>query len=123
MQAMLMIHNNDAEWAAMPAQEQASVMAAYGAYIDALRAAGVMRGGERLKPAAGAHTIRVRDGIPQVLDGPYAETKEQLGGFVLIEVADMQEALRWAARCPGAALGAVEVREVWLAAEMAASRA
>ena len=62
-------------------------MAAYRAYADALREAGAMLGGERLLPAATAATVALRDGAPQVLDGPYAETKEQLGGYFLIEVA------------------------------------
>jgi hypothetical protein len=72
-----------------------------------------MVGGERLLPAAGAVTVTLRDGAPQVLDGPYAETREQLGGYFLIEVPDMEEAIRWAARCPGAAHGRVEVRPLW----------
>ena len=119
MQVMLMMHSDESTWAAMSPAENAAAMASYKAYIDTLRAAGALRGGERLKPSAGAQTVRVRDGVPQVLDGPYAETKEQLGGFLLIEVADMEEALRWAARCPAAAHGTVELRQVWLAAEMA----
>ncbi len=115
MQVALIIYAEEAKWDAMPAAEQGALMGAYRAYTDALRAAGVLRGGERLRPSSGAHTVRIENGAPSVLDGPYAETKEQLGGFFLLEVADMGEALRWAARCPGAAHGTVEVREVWLA--------
>ena len=88
-------------------------MAAYTAYAEALAEAGAMRAGNRLAPAATAHTVRVAGGAPQVLDGPYAETREQLGGYFVIEVADMAEALRWAARCPGAAHGVVEVRPLF----------
>ena len=69
-----------------------------------------MVAGAPLAPTSSAHTVRVSGGAPVVLDGPYAETKEQLGGYFLIEVPDMQGALRWAARCPGAAHGTVEVR-------------
>jgi len=113
MQAMLAIWVEEAGWDAMPEEEKARAMGAYGAYVEALQAAGVMRAGERLAPVAQAATVRVKDGVPQVLDGPYAETREQLGGYFLLEVADMDEALHWAARCPGAAHGAVEVRPLW----------
>lgn len=115
MQVMLMIHTDEAGWDAMSPAEQGAAMGAYSAYVDALRGAGVIRGGERLKPSAGAHTLRLEGGTPRVLDGPYAETKEQLAGFFLLEVADMTEALRWAARCPGAQHGTIELREVWTA--------
>jgi hypothetical protein len=113
MQVMLLIHADDSQWNAMPDAAKQEAMAAYRAYADALVQAGAMRGGERLRPATEALTVRLRDGAPQVLDGPYAETKEQLGGYFLIEVADMQEAARWAARCPGAAHGTMEVRPIW----------
>ena len=112
MQVMLLIHADDSQWNAMPDAAKQEAMAAYRAYADALVQAGAMRGGERLRPATEALTVRLRDGAPQVLDGPYAETKEQLGGYFLIEVADMQEAARWAARCPGAAHGTMEVRPI-----------
>jgi hypothetical protein len=66
-----------------------------------------------LRPVATATTVRVVDGKTQVLDGPYADTKEQLGGYFLIDVADLDAALSWAARCPGAGNGTVEVRSIW----------
>jgi hypothetical protein len=115
MQVMMMILGDEAAWAAMPAPAQAEVMGAYRAYVEALAAAGVMRGGERLRPATEAMTLRVREGRMTVLDGPYAETKEQLGGFFLLEVPDMDAAAQWAARCPGAAHGTIELRPVWVA--------
>lgn len=115
MQAMLMIWSDEASWAAMDAAQRGAAVAAYGAYAQALRDAGAMRGGERLMPVATAATVRVGANGPQVLDGPYAETKEQLGGFFLIEVADMDAALAWAARCPGAQHGVVEVRPLMTA--------
>ncbi|RYF37569.1 MAG: YciI family protein, partial [Comamonadaceae bacterium] len=68
---------------------------------------------DRLQPAASATTVRVTGGKTEVLNGPYAETREQLGGYYQIEVADLDAALSWAARCPGAAHGTVEVRPVW----------
>jgi hypothetical protein len=112
MQVLLMIYSDEAAWASMSAAEKGEAFAAYGAYSAALRDAGVMVGGNPLQPSATAHTVRLQGGAPQVLDGPYAETREQLGGYYLLEVADMQDALRWAARCPGAAHGAIEVRPI-----------
>ena len=73
----------------------------------------VMVGGDRLKESTAASTVRIANGKNQVLDGPYAETKEQLGGYYLLDVADLDAALSWAARCPGASHGAVEVRPLW----------
>ena len=110
MQAMLLIHSDEKAWAAMSEAERGAGFAAYGAYTAALRAAGAYVGGAPLEPSSAAHTVRVSGGAPQVLDGPYAETREQLGGYYLIDVPDMQAALHWAARCPGAAHGVVEVR-------------
>ena len=88
-------------------------MAAYGAYTEALKKAGVWVGSNRLQPIATATTVRVANGKSQVLDGPYTDTKEQLGGFYLINVPDLDAALSWAARCPGASHGTIEVRPVW----------
>ena len=85
---------------------------AWGAYTQALIDAGVMRGGNALKPSFTATTVRLRDGHREVQDGPYADTKEHLGGYYLIEVPDLNEALAWAARNPAASTGAVEVRPV-----------
>lgn len=86
---------------------------AWGAYTKALIDAGVMRGGNALKPALTATTVRLRDGQRQVQDGPYADTKEHLGGYFLIDVPDLDTALAWAARNPAASSGAVEVRPVF----------
>jgi hypothetical protein len=83
---------------------------AYRAYTQALQAAGVMVGGAGLQPPPLGTTVRQRDGKRQVQDGPYAETKEQLGGFYEIDVPDLDTALDWAAGCPAATTGAVEVR-------------
>jgi hypothetical protein len=78
-----------------------------------LRAAGKYEGGERLRPTSSATTVRKEDGRTLLSDGPFAETKEQLGGYFLIEAPDLDEALAWAKRCPGAATGSIEVRPVW----------
>ena len=86
-----------------------------------MKAAGVTRGGEELQSPQTATTVRLRGGSRQVQDGPFAESKEQLGGFMVIEVATLDDALAWAARSPTAATGAVEVRPVVLAPLQAAS--
>ena len=83
---------------------------AYRAYTTALREAGVMVGGAALQPPRAATTVRQQNGKRQVQDGPFAETKEQLGGYYVIDVPDLDRALEWAARCPSASSGAVEVR-------------
>lgn len=95
-----------------PAEQQQGV-AAYMAYSQALTAAGALVGSNRLQPIANSTTVRNTNGKPQVLDGPYADSKEQLGGYFLIDVPDLDAALSWAARCPGANHGVVEVRPVW----------
>lgn len=113
MKYMLMIFwNEKADLTATDAERQART-AAYGAYSQALVQAGAMAGGERLQPTSTATTVRVSNGRTEVLDGPYADTKEQLGGYYMIEAKDLDEALSWAARCPGASHGAIELRPVW----------
>lgn len=84
--------------------------ASWSGYIDALRAAGVMEAAGGLLPPATSTTVRLREGQRLVQDGPYADTKEQLGGYFVIEVPDLDVALQWAARCPSAAYASVEVR-------------
>ncbi len=86
--------------------------AVWGAYTQALIDAGVMVGGEALHPAHTATTLRVAEGVRDIHDGPYADTREQLGGFYVIDVPDLDAALMWASRNPAAAIGAVEVRPV-----------
>ncbi len=113
MQYLLMIYVDEAEAATIPPEAITQMMPAYAAYNKAMADAGVIRGGERLKPSSTGTTIRVRDGQTSVLDGPYADSKEQLGGYYLIEARDMDEAIMWAARCPGASHGTVEVRPIW----------
>lgn len=88
------------------------VMDEWNAFTRALTEAGINLGGEALQPNPAATTVRVRDGRTLTTDGPFAETKEGLGGFYLIECRDLDEALAWAAKCPGAWYGSVEVRPV-----------
>jgi hypothetical protein len=98
------------ERATRTAQEWAEMMPAYIAYTEGLQAAGVLRGGSALADAGSATTVRVRDGKRAITDGPFAETKEFLGGYYLLECATLDQALEHAAACPGALRGSIEVR-------------
>jgi hypothetical protein len=113
MQYMLLIFGNEAGMQAASKAEMGQMLAAYGAYTEAMKKAGIMVAGDRLQPSAAATTVRVTDGKTKVLNGPYAETKEQLGGYYIIEAPDLDAALSWAARCPGASHGTIEVRPIW----------
>ena len=113
MQYMLLIYGNEAGLQTASKAEVDQMIAAYGAYTEALSKAGVMAGANRLQRSTSATTVRVANGKTKVLDGPYAETKEQLGGYYIIDVPDLDAALSWAGRCPGASHGTVEVRPIW----------
>jgi hypothetical protein len=111
MRYTILIYQTEAEFTdRSDDRRRAAQYGAYQAYTQALQAAGVMVGGAGLQPPSLGTTVRQRDGKRQVQDGPYADTKEQLGGFYEIDVADLDTALDWAARCPSAGTGAVEVR-------------
>jgi hypothetical protein len=113
MQYLLTLYAEEAGFQRMTKEQQQQGMAAYMAYTEALKQAGLYKGSNRLQPIATATTVRTVDGKTQVLDGPYADTKEQLGGYFLIEAPDLDAALSWAARCPGAQHGVIEVRPIW----------
>lgn len=113
MQYMLMIYGNETQEQAMSEAAMGEMMGAYGAYYEAMQNAGVLVGGNRLRPTDSATTVRLVNGKTEVLNGPYAETREQLGGYFLIEAPDLDAALSWAARCPGASHGTMEVRPIW----------
>ncbi len=113
MQYMLLIATSEAVEAAMDQYALGEIIAAYGPYTNAMIEAGVLVGGERLRESTTATTVSIRDGKTQLLDGPYADTKEQLGGFYIIDVPDLDTAISWAARCPSAHLGSIEVRPIW----------
>lgn len=110
MKYMVLIFADESSWAAMTPDEQTQAYGAYMAYSEALQKAGKLVEGHELQPAATAKTIAVRDGTAKVVDGPYVDIKEQLGGYYLIDVIDEADAIHWASRCPGAAHGAVELR-------------
>jgi hypothetical protein len=113
MQYLLMLYSDESGWGAMTPAEQQQGYAAYMAYTEALKKAGVYLGSNRLRPISSATTVKNTNGKQQVLDGPYADSKEQLGGYYLIEAADLDAAIAWAARCPGSGHGTIEVRPVW----------
>jgi hypothetical protein len=113
MQYLLLLNAEEAGFMRMSPEQQQKGMAAYMAYTEALIKAGAFKGSNRLQPVSTATTVRVVEGKTQVLDGPYADSKEQLGGYYLIDVPDLDAALSWAARCPGASHGIVEVRPIW----------
>jgi len=113
MQYMLLIHSSETAMQSLPQEAIGQMHAAYMAYTDAITQAGVVVNGNRLRPTNATTTVRIVDGKTQVLDGPYVETKEQLAGYYLIDVPDLDAALSWAARCPGASVGAIEVRPIW----------
>jgi len=110
MRYMLMDYVNEAGWPQLTRAEKEQWLGAYKAYIEAMTNAGVLKGNNGLQPTSAATTVRVVNGKTQVLDGPYADTKEQLGGFRIIDVADLDAAISWAARNPTALHGVVEVR-------------
>lgn len=110
MRYMILIHSDEQAWAALPPAEMEREIGAYFAYTQALRDAGALVESHQLNAAATAKSIRVRPEGVQVVDGPYSDVKEQLGGFYLIEVDGEAQALHWAQQCPGARHGVVEVR-------------
>jgi hypothetical protein len=113
MKYMLMDYVQDAGWQALTKAEQEHWLGAYKGYMEAMTKAGILKSSGGLKPAPTATTVRVVNERTQVLDGPYAESKEQLGGYHIIEVADLDAAIAWAARSPTAIHGVVEVRPMW----------
>lgn len=113
MQYLLMLYVNEAGWTKLSKAEQEQGVAAYTAYTEALTKAGVLKGANRLQPSSSATTVRMTNGKTQVLDGPYVDSKEQLGGYYLIDVKDLDAALSWAARCPAVGHGVVEIRPLW----------
>jgi hypothetical protein len=113
MQYMLLIYGDERAAESVPREQMVETINAYMAYTQALRDAKVLVASNRLRPTSAATAVRIKDGRTNVLDGPFAETKEQLGGYYLIDVADLDAALSWAGRCPAARYGTVEVRPIW----------
>ncbi len=112
MQYALLIYSADSAGPAPQTPEFAEMMQGYGTFIQEVREKGIMKGGDPLQPVAAATTVRVRDGATETTDGPFAETKEQLGGFYLLDCADLDEAIEYAAKIPSAKFGSIEIRPI-----------
>jgi hypothetical protein len=112
MRYLLTIYGDESGWNNATPEQVGAIMAAYGEFGEKAKAAGVLLGGEGLQSTSSATTVRVRDGETLTTDGPFAETREQLGGYYLLECKDLDEAIGWAAQIPGAQDGCVEVRPV-----------
>jgi hypothetical protein len=110
MQYMLLIYHNEAS--RMGATEEAAMLQEYMAFTQDIVKAGKFKAGDRLEPTANATTVKVRNGKTVTTDGPFAETKEQLGGYYMVEAKDLDEAIAIAARIPGAKYGSIEVRPI-----------
>ena len=112
MKYLCLIYENEKAWESMPPAESEAIMNEYFSFTEDIRKSGKYVAGEALQPTPTATTVRVRNGKVSTTDGPYVETKEQLGGFYLIEAKDLNEALQVAARIPSARYGGIEVRPV-----------
>jgi hypothetical protein len=112
MQYLLLIYEEEKIWTEMSEAERMKIYGEYMRYTDEIKQSGHWKGGAPLQPTHTATTVRVRGGKPSTTDGPFAETREQLGGFYLVEAKDLDEATKLAAGIPGAKLGSIEVRPV-----------
>jgi hypothetical protein len=112
MQYLLLINDEEAVWGSLSEADRNAMYAEYGRYTEALQTRGLLVGANQLQPGSTATTVSVRDGETIVTDGPFAETKEVLGGYYLIDVETLDEALEWAAKIPSARYGHIEVRPI-----------
>jgi hypothetical protein len=112
MQYLLLIYRNEAELGKMGPADRKQMTAEYGAYTQSIIQSGHFKAGDGLQPASTATTVRVREGKTLTTDGPFAETREQLGGYYLVDAKDLDTALGLAARIPGAKTGSIEVRPI-----------
>jgi hypothetical protein len=112
MQYVLLIYHSEAQWQGLSEADRGKVMEGYGAFTEGIVKSGQYKAGEELQPVSTATTVRVRNGKTMVTDGPFAETREQLGGFYLVEAKDLDEATALAARIPSARDGSIEVRPI-----------
>jgi len=115
MQYMMLAYADQTYFQKMAPEEQKQAVASYTAFVEALKQSGAYQASGRLQPVQTATTVRTTNGKTQVLNGPYTETKEQLGGYFLIDVPDLDAAISWSARCPASHHGIVEIRPIWLA--------
>jgi len=113
MRYLMLICSDENQVGSMNETEGSAILAEYGKFMEEMGKRGVLQGGERLQPTSTAATVQVRNGRVLTSDGPFAETKEQLGSYFLVDVKDRNEALEIAAKIPGARLGTIEVRPIW----------
>ncbi len=113
MQYLLLIYDNENDFGALPKDEYGKMMAEYNELSADLAKSGKLVGGNRLQSVATATTVRIRGGKNQITDGPFAETREQLGGYYLVEAKDLDEATKLALRIPSARIGSIEIRPIW----------
>lgn len=116
MQYILLIYGDESGYESMSEGDMEAIYEAHRKYGEEMEKAGVIRGGAELKPTSMARTVRFGDHDPRVLDGPFAETKEQLGGYYVIEVESLDEATKWAKKMPGMTAGSVEIRPLGMEA-------
>ena|SRR5688572_9504591 len=112
MQYLCLIYEDEKEWQKLPPAETETILREYSAYTESMQRSGNYLGGNGLQPTNTATTVRVRQGKVATIDGPFAETKEQLGGYYLLKARDLNEAIQLASKIPGARFGSVEVRPV-----------
>jgi hypothetical protein len=112
MKYLCLIYDNEKAWETMPKEEAGAIFGEYGAFTKDIQKSGHYLGGNPLQPTSTATTVRVRQGQVSTTDGPFAETKEQLGGYYLVEAKDLKEAIKLAARIPSARIGSIEVRPI-----------
>lgn len=110
MKYLMLICGDERQMASVGPEEGAAILAEYGEFAESMAARGVLQGGERLRPTSDATTVRIRGDELLVSDGPFAETKEQIGGYFLVDCADLDEAIEIAGKIPGARVGSIEVR-------------
>jgi hypothetical protein len=113
MKYLLLICGDETAFGTMSPEEGQALLAGYEAFGEEMEKRGVLVGGERVRPSTDATTVQLRDGKVLTADGPFAETKEQIGGFYLVDCADLDEAIEVAAKIPGARTGSIEVRPIW----------
>jgi hypothetical protein len=110
MKYILLIYGDERVWASMNNEQMQAIYEAHASYGEEMAKAGVIKGGAELKPVSTATSIRFVNGRPRTVDGPFAETKEQLGGYYVIDVDNLERAIGWAEKMPGMTNGTVEVR-------------
>jgi hypothetical protein len=112
MKYLCLIYEDEKQWDALPAEQSDAILTEYSSFTDDIRSSGHFIAGEALQPTQAATTVRVRNGTISTTDGPFAETREQLGGYYLVEAKDLNEAIAIAARIPAARNGSIEVRPI-----------